>query len=238
MVGRFINADGLIDSGEFDEGAGMIGTNLFAYCANNPIMHKDETGESVTVVIFGVVLTVGQVIAISALLVATVAYTFNFGGFRTTVNKAIAWAIKGSVTNISTILRLFPKLGRWAAGVIARMVAAQIASQAATALPGIARKYGNLKCKEAADAMRKSLQKMKLHGAVISLYFPKAYKGYVMSKRTGGSQAISYNGRHYGILYNSRVYCNIYPEGLPEKQWINQFYDISGSRPIVTKSYF
>ena len=41
--GRFINADG-----QLDENAGFTGNNLFAYCANNPVMYKDSTGESLT----------------------------------------------------------------------------------------------------------------------------------------------------------------------------------------------
>ena len=38
-VSRFINADE-----QFDENAGFVGTNLFAYCANNPVMFVDSSG--------------------------------------------------------------------------------------------------------------------------------------------------------------------------------------------------
>ena len=40
VTGRFLNADTL-----FDSGAGLLGYNLFAYCANNPVMRFDPTGE-------------------------------------------------------------------------------------------------------------------------------------------------------------------------------------------------
>ena len=43
QIGRWLNADDGIDAG-----AGLIGTNLFAYCANNPVMYMDQTGESIT----------------------------------------------------------------------------------------------------------------------------------------------------------------------------------------------
>ena len=53
MVGRFINADS-----QFDNEAGMMGLNLFAYCANNPVMFKDITGEGIImacVIAFGLI---------------------------------------------------------------------------------------------------------------------------------------------------------------------------------------
>ena len=38
-TGRFINADGLVSTGQ-----GVIGNNMFAYCNNNPVMLVDLTG--------------------------------------------------------------------------------------------------------------------------------------------------------------------------------------------------
>lgn len=37
LTGRFINADGQINSD-------VTGTNLFAYCGNNPVMRTDDNG--------------------------------------------------------------------------------------------------------------------------------------------------------------------------------------------------
>jgi len=37
---RFLNADGLISTGQ-----GILGTNMFAYCGNNPVNLKDSTGQ-------------------------------------------------------------------------------------------------------------------------------------------------------------------------------------------------
>ena len=39
-VGRFINADGYVSTGQ-----GLIGNNMYAYCNNNPVMYVDPTGE-------------------------------------------------------------------------------------------------------------------------------------------------------------------------------------------------
>ena len=39
-VGRFINADGLVSTGQ-----GVLGYNMYAYCGNNPVNRADPTGE-------------------------------------------------------------------------------------------------------------------------------------------------------------------------------------------------
>ena len=44
---RFINADGY-----FQAGNGILDANTFAYCANNPVMFSDQSGESLDVTIF------------------------------------------------------------------------------------------------------------------------------------------------------------------------------------------
>ena len=38
-IGRFINADGFVSTGQ-----GLVGNNMFAYCNNNPVMGYDPTG--------------------------------------------------------------------------------------------------------------------------------------------------------------------------------------------------
>ena len=47
-IGRWISPEPNVYAGGFDESAGIIGYNVYAYCANNPVMFKDETGESIT----------------------------------------------------------------------------------------------------------------------------------------------------------------------------------------------
>ena len=40
-MGRFINADGFISTGQ-----GLLGNNMFAYCGNNPVSRADPTGNA------------------------------------------------------------------------------------------------------------------------------------------------------------------------------------------------
>lgn len=45
-TGRFINADGLVQTGQ-----GLLDKNMFAYCANNPIIYRDSSGQSYVITI-------------------------------------------------------------------------------------------------------------------------------------------------------------------------------------------
>ena len=46
-LGRWINPEPNIYLGAFDGGTGLIGQNVYAYCANNPLVFSDHTGEFV-----------------------------------------------------------------------------------------------------------------------------------------------------------------------------------------------
>lgn len=189
-------------------------------------------------VIGGIALTAKEVIAIVIGLTVTIAYVFNINGFRTLVNNAIAYAIDNLVTRSQKIINKFKGLGNWAGRVIASMVIAYASITATVALPGIARKYGNLKCKEAANAMKKELVKRKLPGAIVDLYFPNSFRGYVTSERYGWNKAISYNGHHYGVFFNNKIYCNIYPEGVISSEWPTKFHAASDAGRRITYAWF
>lgn len=47
-VGRWISPEPNVYSGKFDAGARFLGYQVYAYCTNNPVIHKDETGESIS----------------------------------------------------------------------------------------------------------------------------------------------------------------------------------------------
>ena len=58
--GRFINADGMIATGQ-----GLIGNNMFAYCGNNPVIYVDPFGTWTIGFSFGANLTVILGVSIS-----------------------------------------------------------------------------------------------------------------------------------------------------------------------------
>ena len=208
---RFLNGDGQINVQQ-----GIIGVNLFTYCLNNPVNMVDYNGN----------MAEAAIIVSSSTFAAFCAWLSVLGSIN--VWNPVGWTIL-IVLSLGVIT--------WAALSLYDQYQTERISTTYDTLGNIARKYGNLKCKEAAQAMKRTLTKSKLHGAFITLNFPNAFRGYVMSKRTG-DEAISHTGMHIGVLYEGRVFCNIYPEGLPEDEWIKQFYDWTGKKPIVTKIYF
>ena len=85
-VGRWISPEPNVYEGEFDENAGLIGYNVYAYCANNPVNNLDPTGEFVisTAVLIG--------IGVGALIggVAGGAYGYN-KAVKSNVPKGQRW---------------------------------------------------------------------------------------------------------------------------------------------------
>ena len=47
MIGRWISPEANVYTGKFDGGSGLVGYNVYAYCANNPVNYSDPTGEAV-----------------------------------------------------------------------------------------------------------------------------------------------------------------------------------------------
>ncbi|MBQ9833179.1 MAG: RHS repeat-associated core domain-containing protein, partial [Clostridia bacterium] len=46
-IGRWISPEPNVYAGAFDSSSGLIGYNVYAYCANNPVNYYDPTGEFV-----------------------------------------------------------------------------------------------------------------------------------------------------------------------------------------------
>lgn len=205
-MGRFLNSDIYASTGQ-----SILGCNMFAYCLNNPVNMSDPSGEIALVDDAAIIVA-----ALAAVCIVAIAYYQSTpAGQRSWagLGQAISTKLKNIRTNIKNAWNsLKSKLNS--------IITSAIAAKAANELGKIAGKYGTLKCKEAADAMKKYLQKNKLKGSVITITITGG-RGYIWSdikKRT-----ISENGVHVGILYQGRVYCNIHPAGLTKSRWINDF---------------
>ena len=123
-TGRFLNPEPNVDISGFDSGAGLLGYNVYAYCANNPIMHKDENGEFI----------------LSAIIIGAVAGAV-IGGISSIAGQAasgqeINWAevgvsaVSGAITG--AISAACPGMGAVATGLVNGAVGA--ATHAATEL--------------------------------------------------------------------------------------------------------
>ncbi len=95
QIGRFINADGYVSTGQ-----GILGYNMFAYCLNNPIMLSDHTGQMILVDDAVAYLLVG-VLAVSIISISA----YNI--LATTSNtQAGLSALSGSAIDSFTIIPL------------------------------------------------------------------------------------------------------------------------------------
>lgn len=52
-MGRWLSLEPNVDYGGFDENAGLLAYNVYAYCANNPVIYYDPTGEGLTLAFAG-----------------------------------------------------------------------------------------------------------------------------------------------------------------------------------------
>ena len=94
QTGRFVNAEPNVDYGKFDEGAGLNGYNVFAYCANNPVMFKDDSGEFVISISIGI----GSLLTWAAYGIATAVGV----GAGVAIGTAVGNNIRRSTTYVDT----------------------------------------------------------------------------------------------------------------------------------------
>lgn len=59
-IGRFINADSYVSTGQ-----GILGNNMFAYCGNNPVYRTDPSGQFFGIV-FGISVLVGTMVSLTS----------------------------------------------------------------------------------------------------------------------------------------------------------------------------
>ena len=129
-VGRWISPEPNMYNGEFDEGAGLIGYNVYAYCANNPVNNFDPDGEAVASIVGGVIggvagaalgallakelglsgwkkaLFIAGVTAAGAALGAFLGpYMAKLGGKIASMTKSVASSFKATVQSARTAIK-------------------------------------------------------------------------------------------------------------------------------------
>ena len=103
-LGRFLNADIHADTG-----TGVVGTNMFAYCNNNPVMFVDPSGEvGVGFVVAGVSIPTAYLIC-SAVLLILLVDVFTGGKIVLTMSDAIALIIEYAADSITSNIVLSKK---------------------------------------------------------------------------------------------------------------------------------
>ena len=67
QTGRFISPEPNVDTAKFDDGVGLHCFNVYAYCGNNPVTYKDDSGEFV----ISISISIGSLITWAAYGIAT-----------------------------------------------------------------------------------------------------------------------------------------------------------------------
>ena len=99
VVGRFLNADEYTD-----DGAGVIGHNLFTYCGNNPILNQDSNGRFLLTSIL-IAAGVSAVVSMAADVVSQAIQGHGFENYdiRKTLVSGLAGAVSGACSMIPVI---------------------------------------------------------------------------------------------------------------------------------------
>lgn len=84
-----------------------------------------------------------------------------------------------------------------------------------------------LECDRCAKAIIEWLEENGISYKIVRLRTRYADEDYIVSdrlERRGITEAITVNGRHYGIEVQGRVFDNISTEGLSRDDWLNDFH--------------
>src|SRR5256885_626248 len=89
------------------------------------------------------------------------------------------------------------------------------------------RRFGLNKCHDCAKALTKTLKASGFHGELVQLKTEGATRGFIVMKNpkfpipfpTGGTDAISETGQHFGVRVSGKVYCNVFQDGVNALAW-------------------
>ena len=217
--GRFVNSD--IYCGAV---GALYSHSSYTYCNNAPIVRHDSSGYSSSLYFdYELVAYLGPwgILALAAYWATVSAsnamtYRPRRSYTETETNENVSSGFGGAKRKSGTAASLVTR-GAGTGRDKPQSVASEIGR--------IASRFGIFKCIEAAGAIADYLLETDRHGCAIQIQYPLGphYKGFIVSD-TYGSEAISTNGVHRGVLYEGNVYCNVHPYGLPEAEWLADFH--------------
>ncbi|TXK75434.1 S8 family serine peptidase [Paenibacillus sp. N3.4] len=246
-VGRFINEDTY--EGKYDN---PLTLNLYTYTTNNPLRWIDPSGHANEVAFgggggvgFGAIGAGGAAVG-AGIIVGTAPTPVVDAPPPTVDNGPTIYITVPAVQQSATVTQT--TFGEQRPTIITTPFQDQtptvittpfvkqaptiLQSSAGWTLSSIAGKYGNCQCAEAANDMKSYLLKNGLNGEQVSIKYNSP--GFIVSD-TYGTEAISQNGYHTGILYQDKVYDNIHTKGISYQDWLNDFYGV-GNRTITRTS--
>ena len=204
-------------------GQGVLGTNMYAYCRNNPVNRCDPSGAvdtkaKVAFDIFEKAMPIAENIFGKDTTISNVAPEIAAGvagsgpsGWKI---AGVAWALFGYALDYAAHAEMDRERTML-------MYEATMHRQIAK----IAEKFGNKRCKEAAIAIEGHLKEKGWSFRVVGIVFPQARDGMLVSDNyLNGSEAISDNYWHIGIEFKGLVHDNITPHGIPLDDWVNSIH--------------
>ena len=232
---RWISADALMSTGQ-----GVLGTNMYAYCRNNPVNRCDPSGafdintkEAVDIfaknflpyaadnwkpfandTFSNVAQDIGKIAGGSAAAAGPYGWALAgllLGGIGVGIGQGESAKLEQQRTLIMQEAAMHRQLTK------------------------TAKKFNNLYCEEAAEAMANKLKENGWDFDVVGIVYPQAFNGYIHSYNKIGEE-ISRNSYHVGIRFKGIVYDNITPGGIPFEEWKASFYAIGPRHILVGKS--
>ena len=219
--GRFVNSD--IYCGAV---GALYSHSSYTYCNNAPIVRHDSSGYSSGLYFdYELVVYLGPwgILALAAYWATVSAsnamtYRPRRSYTETETNQNVSSGFGGAKRKSGTATSLVTR-GAGAGRDKPQSVASEIGR--------IASRFGIFECIESAGAIADYLLETDRHGYIIQIQYPcnRQYEGFIVSD-TYGSEAISTNVIHRGVLYDGNVYCNVHPYGLPKVEWLADFHGV------------
>jgi hypothetical protein len=97
-------------------------------------------------------------------------------------------------------------------------------SQIYEAIGNIVSQFDLYQCQDCAKTVLQWLADNHIEGELLQLRTRYNDENYIISDRLGNEQAITANGKHYGVEVRGLVFDNLSPRGMTKENWLNDFH--------------